>query len=242
MQLIKNTRIDGVRHEIKILLSYAEYMDLSRKLRLVTTPDANASNENEYFIRSLYFDDIYNTAYKTKIDGVDNRKKYRIRIYGGSKNVIKFECKNKYKDRIKKTSFNITYEQYDSIMKGDIDFLKTIEHPLATEIFTLIVTKGLKPSVIVDYDREAYLHPLSTTRLTFDKHLRAGISSYDIFDENLITLPVFPNDSVIFEVKYNEYIPRHIVDILSSLRGTKMSLSKFCMCKEKLMEVKKHEF
>ena len=242
MQLIKDTKIDGVRHEIKILLSYAEYMDLSRKLRLVTTPDANASNGNEYFIRSLYFDDIYNTAYKTKINGVDNRKKYRIRIYGGSKNVINFECKSKYKDRIKKTSFKITYEQYDSLMKGDVEFLKKIEHPLAMEIYLLIRTKGLRPSVIVDYDREAYLHPLSTTRLTFDKHLHAGISSFDIFDKDLVTIPVFPNDSVIFEIKYNEFIPRHIVDILASLRGTKMSLSKYCMCKEKLVEVKKYEF
>lgn len=234
--------IDGTRHEIKILLSYAEYISLAAKLKGVTEPDSYALDSGDYFIRSLYLDDVYNTAFTTKINGVDNRKKYRIRCYNGSNSVIKFECKNKYKDRIHKVSFPITYEQYQMFMNGEHDFLLSIEHPLAKEVFCLCKNADLSPSVVVDYDREAYLHPLSNTRLTFDKNLRAGISSFDIFDKDMDTLPVFENGSVIFEIKYDQYIPSHIVDIIASLRGTKMSLSKFCMCKEKLLEVKIYEF
>ncbi len=235
-------KIKGLRHEIKILLSYAEYLNLATKLKAITVPDEYSLENGDYFIRSLYLDDIYNTAFTTKISGVDNRKKYRIRCYNGSNSVIKFECKNKYNNRIQKISFNITHEQYMMFMNGDYDFLLSIDHPLAKEVYLLARSAGLSPSVIVDYDREAYLHPLSNTRLTFDKNLRAGISSFDIFDEELCTLPIFPNGSVIFEIKYNDYIPAHIVDMIASLRGTKMSLSKFCMCKEKLMEVKKYEY
>ena len=126
-------------------------------------------------------------------------------------------------------------------MDEKYDFLTTINHPLATEVYGLIRRDGLSPSVIVDYDREAYTHPLSNTRLTFDKFLRSGINSFDMYDSNLDTMPIFPNDSVIFEVKYDEYIPTYIVDMIATLRGTKMSLSKFCLCKNKLMEVKKYD-
>lgn len=233
--------ISGTRHEIKILLTYAEYIDLSNKLRCVTIPDDNSIDGNGYFIRSLYFDDIRNSAYITKVEGSDNRKKYRIRCYNISNDVIKFECKRKYKDRIAKTSFSITYEEYLKIMEGDTSFLTDINHPLAKEVYAEIVSNGLRPSVIVDYDREVFLHPLSNTRLTFDKNLRAGIDSFDIFDKDVCTLPIFENGSVIFEVKYDDYIPRSIVDIIASSRGVKMSLSKYCMCKDKLLEVKKYD-
>lgn len=233
----KKNQLKGVRHEIKILLSYAEYLSLSATIKAVAAPDRYSMENGDYFIRSLYLDDIYNTAYRTKIAGVDNRKKYRIRCYNGSKDVIKFECKNKYKDRIHKISFPITYEQYTMFMDGKYDFLAAIDHPLAREVYGNIKRVGLSPSVIVDYDREAYIHPLSNTRLTFDKNLRSVINSYDIFSENTYTLPVFDNGSVIFEIKYNEFIPSHIVDMISASRGTKMSLSKFCMCKSLLMQV-----
>lgn len=240
--MIAKKPIQGMRHEIKILLSYPEYVSLAAKLKCIATPDINSEDNGDYFIRSLYLDDIYNTAYRTKIAGLDNRKKYRIRCYNCSDEVIKFECKNKFKDRIHKVSFSITSDQYRSFMQGDYGFLTSTDHPLAKEVYGMLKHSGLSPSVIVDYDREAYIHPLSNTRLTFDKNLRSGISSFDLFDGDMYTLPIFPDNSVIFEIKYNEYIPSHITDMIKTMRGTKMSLSKFCMCKEKLLEVKKYEF
>ena len=92
---IRKNHPKGVRHEIKILLSYGEYLSFSSKLKAVVSPDRYSMDNGDYFIRSLYLDDIYNTAYTTKIAGTDNRKKYRIRCYNVSKDVIKFECKNK---------------------------------------------------------------------------------------------------------------------------------------------------
>ena len=73
--------IPSTRHEIKLLITYADYIDLSNRLSNIMSRDPNASSNNDYFIRSLYFDDIYNTSYTTKVDGVDNRTKYIIRIY-----------------------------------------------------------------------------------------------------------------------------------------------------------------
>lgn len=224
--------LPSTRHEIKLLITYADYIDLSNRLSTIMKRDQNSTDGGDYFIRSLYFDDIYNTAYTTKVDGVDNRTKYRIRIYNNSDKVIKFEKKEKYVNKIHKTSIFISREQYDSIMNKDYDFLQYIDKPLAKELYVEFKCKGLSPSVIVDYNRDAFVHELSNTRITFDKFLCAGINSYDIFDEKLSTLSVFNNDMIILEVKYDKFIPAHIAAVINSVYGVKMSLSKFVMCKK----------
>ncbi len=226
----------NLRHEIKLLISYADYVALSRKLSTVMDKDKFTREQGDYFIRSLYLDDIYDSAYHEKISGSDNRRKYRIRIYNNSDNVIKLERKEKFGARIKKTSCSITREMYDEYIAGNPAPLLDVGHPLADEVYTLAQSKKLSPCVIVDYDREAYVHPLANTRLTFDKFLHGGITGFDIFDEKLTTMPIFPQGSVIFEVKYDDYLPAHLAAIVSTVNGAKMSLSKFCMCREKLVE------
>ncbi len=231
MFFMRNKDFPSTRHEIKILITYADYIDLSTRLACLMQRDPNSFG-GDYFIRSLYFDDIYNTSYTTKVDGVDNRTKYRIRIYNHSDNVIKFEKKEKYVSKIHKSSIFISRAQYESILSGDCDFLRYIDKPLAKELYTEFKSKKLSPSVIVDYNRDAFVHELSNTRITFDKSLSAGINSYDIFDNNLTTLSVFNKDMVILEVKYDNFLPSHIAAIINSIYGVKMSLSKFVMCKK----------
>ncbi len=229
--------VKGMRHEIKILITYADYVDLSNKLSMVCSKDEFTTDEGDYFIRSLYFDDVYNSSYVEKVGGSDNRKKYRIRIYNYSDSVIKLECKEKLGSRIKKTSCRITREIYDDIMVGKYESLLTIDHPLAKEYYALMRGILLSPAIIVDYDREAFVHPLSNTRITFDKNLHAGITSFDIFDENLTTMPVYPNGSIILEVKYDHFLPAHLATMISTVIGAKMSLSKFCLCRDRLTEI-----
>ena len=45
--------------------------------------------DSGYTIRSLYFDDYWNSAYAEKDAGILVRKKYRIRIYNFGTNSIK---------------------------------------------------------------------------------------------------------------------------------------------------------
>ena len=106
------------------------------------------------------------------------------------------------------------------------------------EVCSLAGGKGLKPSVIVDYDREVFIHPVSNVRLTFDKALHAGISSSDLFDPSALTLPVFDDGSVIFEVKYDDVLPAFLRGIISSAHGPRLALSKFTLCLDKLQSFK----
>lgn len=221
----------GLRHELKLLLSYADYLLLRARLSAVMPLDKHSQN-GEYSIRSLYLDDVYNSAYNDKLIGIQNRKKYRLRCYNGSDSLIKLECKQKYGARIQKTSAVIDLDCYKGILVGDYTYLEKYDNPLCRELLSQSTALQIKPSVIVDYEREAFTYPVSNVRLTFDKNLRAGISSFDMFDKDLLTYNVYQNKDVIFEVKYDDFIPKFISDMVSQSFGSKIALSKYCMCKD----------
>ncbi len=226
------------RHEIKLALSQADYRLMSARLSSLLGRDENAGDNGEYFIRSLYFDDASRTAYREKLSGVADRKKYRLRIYNCSDSVIKLECKEKRGDRIKKRSAEVTPAQAGGMARGDFSVLYGSEDPLCREVLALAKGRGLSPSVVVDYDREAYVHPVGNVRLTFDKALHAGISGPDIFDGELVTLPVFPEGTVIFEIKYDRLLPVFVRDLVSTAHGERLALSKFCLCRDVLSSFK----
>lgn len=230
--------MNGFRHEIKILLTEAECAALRPKLAALLQADPNAGDSGEYFIRSLYFDDVSRSSYFEKLSGVADRKKYRLRIYNLSDSVIKLECKEKRGDRIKKRSVSVSPECARLMSKGDFSPLYNYDDPLSREVCSLAGGKGLKPSVTVDYDREVFIHPVSNVRLTFDKALHAGISSSDLFDPSALTLPVFDDGSVIFEVKYDDVLPAFLRGIISSAHGPRLALSKFTLCLDKLQSFK----
>lgn len=230
--------MNGFRHEIKLLMSQAEVQVLRTKLRALMPLDPNTGERGEYFIRSLYFDDVSKRSYAEKLAGVSDRKKYRLRIYNCSDSVIKLECKEKRSDRIRKRSVSVSRDAADLICKGDFSPLRDAEEPLAKEVFSLYRGSGLSPSVIVDYDREAYLHPVSNVRLTFDKALHAVTESSDIFDPDLMSIPVFADGSVIFEVKYDDVLPKHLQQLIATARGSRLALSKFTLCRDALSALK----
>ena len=84
------TAKERFRHELKYLISYAQKADLNVRMAPLLGFDKHAKNGG-YMIRSLYFDDYWNTAYQEKVDGVLLRRKYRIRIYDYSDRVIKLD-------------------------------------------------------------------------------------------------------------------------------------------------------
>ncbi len=220
------------------MLTHADYLAAKARLEHILPRDPNAGESGEYFIRSLYFDDVEKTAYLEKLSGVAERKKYRLRIYNCEKDVIKLECKEKNGDKIHKTSANIDYADAAALTSSDFNGLANYENRLCQTVYSLAKGKGLAPSVVVDYTREAYIYPVGNVRITFDKELHAGIESADIFNKDLVTLPIYPDGSVILEVKYDGIIPYHISKLISGLGGKKLALSKFCLCRDALSALK----
>ena len=228
MSIIRNIPL---RHELKYFISPAEMQVLRGILTPAMQLDPNGNENNEYHIRSLYFDTINDDAFDEKIAGVGNRKKYRMRIYNFSDKVIKLECKSKYGDLISKQSVSIPRDLAEQLIAGDPEGLQRMRHPLLHDVYREMKTRLLRPAVIVDYVREAYIHPAEDVRITFDKTLRTGLYSHDIFNPSIPTYPVFDDPVEILEVKFNEFLPTYIQAILSGVTAQRSAISKYTWCR-----------
>ena len=223
-----------LRHELKFFISPIQYQVLSRTLKATLNPDPNGDENNQYHIRSLYFDTAYDSALYDKINGTANRDKYRIRIYNFSDQMIRLECKSKFRDLISKRSVRITRDLAEQLISADPTGLESTASGLVSDTFREMRTNLLHPVVIVDYLREAYLHPAEEVRITFDMQLRSGLNSVDMFNPYLPTVPPFDHDEIILEVKYNQLLPPYIANLLTyALRdgACRSAISKYVYCR-----------
>ena len=222
-----------LRHELKYYINEMQYFVLSGILDQILQRDPNGDEYNEYHIRSLYFDTVWNSALYDKIDGVQNRDKYRIRIYNLTDRVIKLECKTKVGNLISKRSVSIPRMLAEQLIAGDPTGLETTRSGLLNDVYREMTVNLLRPVVVVDYVREAYLHPAEEVRITFDKQLRTGLLSTDLFNPDLPTLSPFDNNEMILEVKYNRFLPTYLRDILTTYcQGAQQSaISKYTWCR-----------
>lgn len=222
-----------LRHELKFFINEMQYIVLSGVLDQVLQRDPNGDEYNEYHIRSLYFDTVFNTALYDKIDGDQNRDKYRIRIYNMSDRIIKMECKTKVGNLISKRSISIPRDLCEQLIAGDPTGLETTRSGLLNDVYREMTVNLLRPAVIVDYVREAYLHPAEEVRITFDKQLRSGLRSTDLFNPFVPTVPLFDNGEIILEVKYNRVLPPYIRDVLTTYcsGAVQSAISKYTWCR-----------
>ena len=227
------------RHELKYLINSGYHQVLRQRLKAAMKPDSHGDG-GVYRITSLYFDDVFRSAYNDKALGLDVRKKYRIRYYGLSDDFIRLEVKEKKGDMVCKRSVPISSEQYKGLLKGERDFLR---HPntAAEEFYASDRLVRLSPSVLVDYVREAYVCPAGNVRITFDTQLKTS-PQLDPLGEKAVFYSVFDSDTVILEVKYDRFIPAYIQALLGGLPMTRESVSKFVLCSDKTLEVAKCNF
>lgn len=219
------------RHEWKYLISYPEAELLQRRLSPFMTLDRNAVG-GEYMIRSLYFDDMNDSAYRKKIMGVDFRQKWRIRVYNCSDSRISLERKTKNGSYIYKESARLTRTEFQKLLDGDYRFLLNKGNNLCGEFYYECMVNLLRPKVIVDYDRTPLVMDAGTVRVTFDKGVRAALGSFDIFDTGLPTLPAIEPGKLVLEVKYTAFLPQ-VVKSLLPLNGQELSaFSKYAECYE----------
>lgn len=222
-----------LRHEMKYYIHNHEYIGLQNRISSVLTMDKNSIGKEGYHIRSLYFDNVHEAALIDKNNGIFQRKKYRIRIYNKSDTVIKLERKSKYHDYIAKESASLTRAQCDSIMNGNFECIRESDNPLIRDFYFDAKHGYMKPAVVVDYVREAYIYPVSDVRITFDKYLSASIQSFDIFDPQLVTVESIEGPKTILEVKYNQFLPDFIYGLVQMSTHNRSTISKYVICKEK---------
>ncbi len=229
---MKNKKKEAFRNEWKYLISTSEKELLTLRLKSFLQPDPHAG-ESGYFIRSLYFDDYWNSAYEEKEAGVLMRKKYRIRIYNNNDKFIKLERKKKFGSYIYKESASLTREEVEKILNGDYEFLLHSRYSLCREFYIECTSNVMRPRTIVDYDRVPWIMDEGTVRITFDSDVRAAVGSYDIFDDTLPALSVLEPGKLIMEVKFTQMLPQLLREVLPPYSAEFSAVSKYVLCYEK---------
>lgn len=218
---------NGMRHELKFLISRSAAELLRLRLPHVMRRDPHAGETGQYTIRSLYFDDFCNSAYQEKSSGVADRMKYRIRYYNYDPRFLKLECKEKHGSLTRKRACTITGEQAEQLctvspMEGADGLLRELEEKLHRE--------GLRPKVLVDYDRTPFVCADGNTRITLDENLRTRPFCTDLLASPNAMIPVLDPDQVILEVKFDDFLPGYLRDALAVIPKTTMAISKFALC------------
>lgn len=219
------------RHEYKYFINQTSMYELKSRLWLTMDRDPNADRYGNYRVRSLYFDDEQGRASREKLAGVESRKKYRLRSYDDDYHHIKLECKIKENRSVAKRSMPITMSAAESLIYDGTLPTPEAQEPMGVEIHTQIASEGLKPAVIVEYIREAYIMPYQDIRICFDKHLSVGLQTKNFFDRSLPTMEVLPAGIQILEIKFNEYLPSYYWDLLQGIRAERSAVSKYLFCR-----------
>lgn len=219
------------RHEIKHFINLCDYYEIKNRLKHIAKLDVNAGIDGTYKIRSLYFDNFNNKALMEKINGVNNREKFRIRFYNDVPSVIKLEKKSKINGLCLKDSAMLTKDQCDLLLENHTSWLLKSNSNLLKELYAKMKYQFLRPKTIVDYTREAYIYEPGNVRITIDSNLRTGLFTKNLFNSNLPTLGMPVDTTMILEVKYDEFLPEIIRDIIQTKERQSTSVSKYAACR-----------
>jgi hypothetical protein len=209
---------------------------------------AETSNNNEYTVRSIYFDSPSYDFYFEKVEGIKNRKKVRLRGYDEHSLTDKvfLEIKRKYDIPIVKFRAPIQYKEAMQVLKekslngfemANLHDKKKLDN--TKRFFYQVFSKNLRPVVLVVYEREAYLSKFDkTVRVTFDKDLRgAAYPALEGLYNDTSLLPVM-RDFFILEVKFNKSFPKWLAPILATHDLKRRAASKYVFVMDKLKVVK----
>lgn len=220
----------GYRHEYKYLISRADAELLKLRLPHIMERDPHAGETGRYTIRSLYFDDFANTAYYDKVDGVNYRAKYRIRFYNYDSSILKLEKKEKNGNLTRKTAQTITKRDAQALEFARSTGCPDTTEGLVEELRLQFLTNGLRPRVLVDYDRTPFICRDGNTRITLDENVRTRPYIAHLFASPRAMVPVLEPDQVILEVKFDDFLPGYLAAALADIPKVNMAISKFALC------------
>lgn len=215
------------RVELKYLVSELQLVFLQKQLEQIMTYDKYHPNGESYIIRSLYFDDLYDSCLEENENSTDYREKFRIRIYNGDPSEIHLETKEKIHGYTRKKKENLSYEDCMCYINKEPVILTAEDGDLKKKLYALIQMSHYQPVQIVEYERIAMVEPNGNVRVTFDRNIGGTSQTDTFFDEVLPLTPALPSGMHILEVKYDELLPDSIKEVLNSISLRRISFSKY---------------
>ena len=217
------------RHEIKHLITPGDAASIRANLSAVAQMDPHAKEKGFYRIRSLYFDDPADTALHEKLDGVNERRKFRIRYYNDDLGYIMLECKMKRDGVGAKPQERLTLEETQKIIRGEIDWMVKSGRPLLVALYVDMKTRRLAPKTVVEYKRFPFVYGPGNVRVTIDWAIRTGTPK-DFLNPEGLTLPI-EDDVTLLEVKWDGYLPNVIRKATALKSRYPTAFSKYAACR-----------
>lgn len=222
------------RFELKYLLPFDVAADLKQELTKYMTKDVYGKN-GKYTLSSLYYDSDDYRFYWEKVEGIKFRRKLRIRRYVDDKpftndSTVFLEIKQRVDRVTQKRRFPLKYK--DALLfcdEGIIPPHDKKDHPVVSEIDTMLKLYNLKPQVITTYDREAFVgsdYDIGL-RITFDtdvSYRQKNLNLARTFREGYMITP----DRVVMEIKANERVPYWVTEIVAKHNFRLIRISKYC--------------
>ena len=213
------------RVEQKYLVSDLDLALIAGRLKAVMAQDSHQDGDC-YEVRSIYFDDIWDNCMEENEDGVDNRKKYRIRTYDTPGAPLRLEIKEKNRGFTQKSASILDQNTYEAILSGgDVSFGGD---PVMNQLLLHMRCRKLQPKIAVVYQRTAFVYPTGNVRITFDRNIMATRNLDSFMDPHMSGLmPVLPAGMHVLEVKYDELLPDVIAGQLEIGKLRQTAFSKY---------------
>lgn len=230
------------RLEYKYLVPFEKLPELREMLSPFVVRDKYAARRpnGEYTVRSIYFDTPTLQQYYEKIEGLQMRRKLRIRGYNTQEpdSMVFLEIKRRYGSPIAKNRSPLPYADLEMLMRTrDLDGLikPSEKFPRALDdakrFFFHMCRGGFVPVVTVVYDREPYVGKFDESiRVTFDKNLRSEIfPTLDRLYSNSRLVRTF-DKHFILEIKFfGSLMPIWGRSIVRRLQLKQKALSKYTL-------------
>ena len=217
------------RHELKHYINHADYLAIRRRLREIAPLDRFSGPDGNYTVHSLYFDNLDNKALREKLDGVNNREKFRLRYYNGDLSFLRLEKKSKRNGLGCKAQAAVTREECERLLAGDAAWMENDGRELVMELSIKMRCQLLRPLTPVVYTREAYVYPAGNGRVTVDSGIRTGFSAAGFLDPGAVT--VRTGSPILLEVKFDEFLPDLIGDLVQERDRQSTAFSKYAACR-----------
>ena len=220
--------LEVLRQEKKYLINIEQYYHLSRQFSKFLMEDSHSSGDG-YLIHSLYFDSLDDKDFEEKLEGVDLRKKIRLRSYGTDPQIAKLEMKQKQGMLQKKRSLTLDKKHSHRLINGDYSVLLESDSDFAGECFGVMQMHCYRPKAVVAYTRKVFMANENDIRITFDHDIKGSESNFDIFSKDLVENIIFDPFLVVMEVKFNGFLLSYIKDMIHAVNASELAVSKYCL-------------
>ncbi len=223
------------RFELKYLVPIKTAAEFKQSLRAYLVPDDHGDSRGCYYLSSLYYDAPDFRFYWEKMDGINVRRKLRIRHYESREPLtadspVLVEIKQRVNRVTQKRRVLLPYcEALRLCDERQVPGHDPRDAAVIDEITCMLWQYNLRPASIVRYARQALVGTEYDIglRVTFDNDLSYQINHLELHEEQS-GLPLFPAGWMVVEIKVNERLPYWLTELVAVHNLNLVRVSKYC--------------